>query len=130
MAQRRILGLLRSMALILGRRSQAEEERAGPADACDLSRYFRERAEPFTVEVEASVQHAHSMSDSVPFSNQDGSRLQSSSGWLRQWTPLRPVPAPALDQAATGRVEAAHSLFLQPTPKFLDQTRAPTPAQS
>src|SRR6266851_8807190 len=130
MAQRRILGLLRSMALLLGRRSQTEEERAGPADTGDLSRYLRERAEPFTVEVEASVQHAHSMSDSVPFSNQDGSRLQSSSGWLRQWTPLRPVPAPALEQAASGRFEAADSIFLQPIPKCLDQQVAANPARS
>src|SRR6267154_1617917 len=95
MAQRRILGLLRSMADLSSRRFQAEEERAGPADTCDLSRYFRERAESLTVEVKAIVQHRHTMSDSVPFSNQDGSRLQPSSGWLSQWTPFRPVPAPA-----------------------------------
>src|ERR1700730_10415259 len=107
MAQRRILGLFRSIALLLSRRSQTEEERAGPADTGDLSRYLRERAEPFAVEIEAIVQHAHSMSDSVPFSNQDGSRLQPSSGWLSQWTPLRPVPAPALEPAASGRVKAA-----------------------
>src|ERR1700682_2813148 len=93
MAQRRISRLLRSMALPLGRRVQTEEERAGPADTGDLSRYLRERAESFTVEVKAIVQHGHTMSDSVPFSNQDGSRLQPSSGWLSQWTPLRPVPA-------------------------------------
>src|SRR6266446_6084890 len=76
MAQRRILGLLRSMALLLGRRSQTEEEWAGPADTGDLSRYLRERAESFTVEVKAIVQHGHTMSDSVPFPNQDCSRLQ------------------------------------------------------
>src|ERR1700746_3925349 len=99
MAQRRILGLLSSMVLLLGRRSQTEEERAGPSNAGDPSRYLRERAESLTVEVKAIVQHRHTMSDSVPFSNQDGSRLQSSSGWLSQWTPLRPVPAPGLDQA-------------------------------
>src|SRR5216683_3447528 len=104
MAQRLILGLLRSMALLLGRRFQTEEERAGPADTRDLSRCLRERAESFTVEVKAIVQHGHTMSDSVPFSNQDGSRLQPSSGWLSQWTPLRPVPLPqALEQAASGR---------------------------
>src|SRR6266446_6468694 len=44
MAQRRILGLFRSMALLLGRRFQTEEERAGPSDTGDLSRYLRERA--------------------------------------------------------------------------------------
>src|SRR6202158_2950411 len=112
MAQRRILGLLRSMALLPGRRSQTEEERAGPADNGDLSRYLRERAESFTVEVKAIVQHAHTMSDSVPFSNQYSSRLQPGSGWLSQRTPLRPVPAPALEQAASGRFEAADCFFL------------------
>src|SRR6266851_7888122 len=101
MAQRRILGLLRSMALLLGRRFQTEEERAGPSDTGDLSRYLRERAESFTVEVKAIVQHAHTMSDPVPFSNQDGSRPRPSSGRLSQWTPLRHVPAPALEQAAS-----------------------------
>jgi hypothetical protein len=58
------------MALLLGRRFQTEEERAGPSDTRDLSRYLRERAESFTVEVKAIVQHAHTMSDPVPFSNQ------------------------------------------------------------
>src|ERR1700747_3932774 len=105
MAQRRISGLLRSMADLPSRRFQAEEERAGPADTGDLSRYLRERAEPFTVEVKAVVQHGHTMNDSVPFPNQDGSRLQPGSGRLSQWTPFRPVPAPALEQAASGRVE-------------------------
>src|SRR5882724_4892424 len=107
MAQRRILSLLRSIALLLGERFQTEEERAGPADTGDLSRDLRERAEPFTVEVKAIVQHRHTMSDSLPFSNQGGSRLQSSSGWLSQRASLRPVPAPALEQAASGRFEAA-----------------------
>src|SRR5713226_1703839 len=112
MAQRRILGLLRSMADLSSRRFQAEEERAGPSDTGDLSRYLRERAEPFTVEVNAIVQHGHTMSDSVPFPNQDGSRLQASSGWLSQWTPLRPIPAPALEQAASGRFKTADCFFL------------------
>jgi len=70
------------MALLLGERFQAEEERTGPAHARDLSRDLRERAEPFTVEVKAIVQHGHTMSDSVPFPNQDGSCLQPSSCWL------------------------------------------------
>src|SRR6202162_1439088 len=130
MAQRRILGLLRSMALLLGRRSQTEEERAGPADTGDLSRYLRERAESFTVEVKAIVQHLHTMNDSVPFSNQDGSRLQSSSGWLSQRASLRPVPAPALEQSASGRFEAADRFFLQPIPERLDQQVAANPARS
>src|SRR6202158_3232729 len=120
MAQRRISRLLRSMALPLGRRVQTEEERAGPSDTGDLSRYLRERAEPFTVEVKAIVQHGHTMSDSVPFSNQDGSRLQSSSCWLSQWTAFRPVPAPALEQAASGRFEASDCFFFQPIPESLD----------
>src|SRR6267154_4288896 len=121
MAQRRISRLLRSMALPLGERFQAKEERTGPADTRDLSRYLRKRAEPFTVEVKANVQHGHTMSDSVPFPNQDGSRLQPSSGWLSQWTPFRPVPAPALEQAASGRFEAADCFFLQPIPERFDQ---------
>src|SRR6267142_1066961 len=112
MAQRRILGLLRSMALLPGRRFQTEEERAGPADTGDLSRYLRERAEPFTLEVKPVVQHGHTMSDSVPFPNQDGSRLQPTSGWLSQWASLRPVRAPALEQAAGGRSEASDCFFL------------------
>src|SRR5713101_3508885 len=98
MAQRRILSLLRSMAHLLGERFEAEEERTGPAHPRDLSRYLRKLAEPFTVEVKAIVQHGHTMSDSVPFPNQDGSRLQPSSRWLSQWAPLRPVPAPAPEQ--------------------------------
>src|ERR1700686_1214659 len=103
------------MALLLGRRFQAGEERAGPADTGDLSRYLRERAESFTVEVKAVVQHGHTMSDSVPFSNQDGSRLQTSSGGLSQRaSSSRPVPAPALEQAASGSFEAAACFFLQP----------------
>src|SRR6202040_1949234 len=130
MAQRRSLGLLRSMTPLLGRRFQAEEERTGPADTGDLSRYLRERAESFTVEVKAIVQHAHTMSDSVPCSNQDGSRLQPGSGWLSQWTPLRPVPAPALEQAASGRFKAADCFFLQPIPERLDQQVAANPARS
>src|SRR6266446_280421 len=112
MAQRRILGLLRSMALLLGRRSQTEEERAGPSDTGDLSRYLRERAESFTVEVKAIILHGHTMSDSAPFSNQAGSCLQPGSGWLSQWAPLRPVPAPAFEQAASGRFKAADCFFL------------------
>src|SRR5260370_40129464 len=112
MAQRRISRLLRPMALPLGERFQAEEERTGPADTRDLSRYPRKRAEPFTVEVKAIVQHAHTMSDPVPFSNQDSSRRQPGSGWLSEWTPLRPVPAPALEQAASGRFDAADCFFL------------------
>src|ERR1700686_4629754 len=100
------------MALLLGRPFQAEEERTGPADTGDLSRYLRERAESFTVEVKTIVQHAYTMSDSVPCSNQDGSRLQPSSGWLSQCGSLRTVPAPALEPAARGRVEAADCLFL------------------
>src|SRR5713101_5159871 len=130
MAQRRIMGLLRSMALLPGERFQTEEERAGPADTGDLSRYLRKRAEPFTVEVKPVVQHGHTMSDSVPFPNQDGSRLQSSSGWLSQWTSLRPVPATALEQAASGRFEAADRFFLQPIPECLDQQVAANPARS
>src|ERR1700751_204547 len=130
MAQRRILGLLRSMALLLGRRFQTEEEWAGPADTGDLSRYLRERLELFTVEVKAIVQHGHTMSDSVPFSNQGGSRLQSSSGWLGQWTPLRPVPAQPLEQTSSGRFEAADCFFLQPIPERLDQQVAANPARS
>src|SRR5438128_12114339 len=70
------------------------------------------------------------MSDSVPFSNQGGSRLQSSSGWLSQWASLRPVPAPALEQAASGRFEAADRLFLQPIPERFDQQIAANPAWS
>src|SRR6202166_1374800 len=112
MAQRRILGLLCSRALLPGERFQTEEERAGPADTGDLSRYLRKRAEPFTVEVKAIVQHAHTMSDSVPFPNQDSSRLQPNSGWLSQWASPRPVPSPALEQAASGRFEAADCFFL------------------
>src|SRR6202158_4606745 len=130
MAQRRISRLLRSMALPLGRRVQTEEERAGPSDTGDLSRYLRERAESFTVEVKAIVQHGHTMSDSVPFSNQDGSRLRPGSGWLSQSTPLRPVPAPALEQAASGRLEAADCFFLQPIPECFDQQVAANPARS
>src|ERR1700687_4176069 len=124
------LCLLRSTALLLGRRFQTEEERAGPADTGDLSRYLRERAESFTVEVKAIVQHVHTMSDSVPFSNQDGSRLQPSSGWLSQCTPLRPVPAPALEQAASGRFKAADCFFLSPIPERFDQQIAANPARS
>src|SRR5216684_4350790 len=130
MAQRRILGLLRSMALLLGRRSQTEEEWAGPADTGDLSRYLRERAESFTVEVKAIVQHGHTMSDSVPFSNQDGSRLQTSSGWLSQRASSRPIPAPALEQAASGSFGAAACFFLQPIPECFDQQVAANPARS
>src|SRR6266481_6598897 len=130
MAQRRILSLLRSMALHLGERFQTEEERAGPADTGDLSRYLRKRAESFTVQVKAVVQHGQTMSDSVPFPNQDGSRLQSSSGWLSQRASLRPVPAPALEQAASGRFEAADRFFLQPIPECLDQQVAANPARS
>src|SRR5712691_8189067 len=130
MPQRRISGLLRSIALPLGERFQTEEERAGPADTGDLSRYLRERAEPFTVEIKAIVQHRHTMSDSVPFSNQDGSRLQSSSGWLSQRASLRPVPAPALEQAASGRFEAADRFFLQPIPERFDQQVAANRARS
>src|ERR1700740_2367746 len=130
MAQRRILGLLRSMALPLAERFQAEEERAGPADTGDLSRYLRERAESFTVEVKAIVQHGHTMSDSVPFPNQDGSRLQASSGWLSQCGSLGPVPAPALEQSASGRFEAADRFFLQPIPKRFDQQIPSNPARS
>src|SRR3984893_2873703 len=127
MAQRRILGLLCSRALLLGRRFQTEEERTGPADTGNLSRYLRKRAEPFTVEVKAVVQHGHTMSDSVPFPNQDSSRLQSSSGWLSQWTSLRPVPAPALEQAASGRFETADCIFLQPISECFDQQVAAHP---
>src|SRR6266403_1639652 len=130
MAQRRILGLLRSMADLSSRRFQAEEERAGPADTGDLSRDLRERAESFTVEVKTIVQHGHTMSDSVPFPNQDGSRLQPSSGWLSQRASLRPVPAPALEQAASRRFEAADRFFLQPIPERLDQQVAAHPARS
>src|SRR5216684_4018088 len=119
MAQRRIMGLLRSMALLPGERFQAEEERTGPADTGDHTRYLRKRAEPFTVEVKAIVQHGHTMSDSVPCSNQDGSRLQSTSGWLSQSTPLRPVPAPALEQAAPGLVQ----LFRAEVPEIFDLRR-------
>src|SRR5882757_6576629 len=100
------------MALLLGRRSQTEEERTGPADTGDLSRYLRERAESFTVEVKAVVEHGHTMSDSVPCSNQDGSRLQPGSGGLSRWTPLRPVLAPTLEQAASGRFKTADCFFL------------------
>src|SRR5216683_312955 len=96
----------------------------------DLSRYLRERAESFTVEVKAIVQHGHTTSDSVPFSNQDGSRLQSRSGWLSQRASLRPVPAPALEQAASGRFEAPDRFFLQPIPECLDQQVAANPARS
>src|SRR2546422_11033695 len=99
------------MALLPGERFQAEEERAGPADTGDLSRYLRKRAEPFTVEVKAIVQHGHTMSDSVLFPNQDGSRLQPSSGWLSQRASTRSVPAQALEQAANGRFEAADCFF-------------------
>jgi hypothetical protein len=95
-----------------------------------ISRYLRERAEPFTAEVKAIVQHGHTMSDSVPFSNQDGSRHQSSSGWPSQWASLRPVPAPALEQAASGRLEAPDCFFLQPIPERLDQQVSANPAQS
>src|ERR1700751_1952515 len=109
------------MARLFGERFQTEEERTGPADTGDLSRYLRERAESFTVEVKGIVKHRHTMSDSVPFTNQDGSRLQPSSGWSSQWTPLRPVPTPPLEQAASGRFEAADCLFLQPVPECLDQ---------
>src|SRR6202166_3796925 len=130
MPQRRISGLLRSIALLPGERFQTEEERAGPADTGDLSRYLRERSELFTVEVKAIVQHGHTMSDSVPFPNQDGSRLQSSSGWLSQRASLRPVPAPALEQAASGRFKPAACLFLQPIPERLDQQVAVNPARS
>src|ERR1700736_4312251 len=130
MAQRRISRLLRSMALPLGRRVQTEEERAGPSDTGDLSRYLRERAGSFTVEVKAIVQDGHTMSDSVPFPNQDGSRLQPGSGWLSQWTPLRPVPAPALEQTASGSFEAADCFFLQPIPECFDQQVAANPARS
>src|SRR3984893_11685879 len=130
MAQRRISRLLRSMALPLGRRVQTEEERAGPSNTGDLSRYLRKRAEPFTVEVKAVVQHGHTMSDSVPFPNQDGSRLQPSPGWLSQWASLRPVPAPALEQAASGRFEAPDCFFLQSIPERLDQQIAANPARS
>src|SRR5271167_1493144 len=96
MAQRRIVGLIRSMVhLLSGRRLQAEEEWAGPAHARDLSRYLRERAEPFTGEVKAIVQHGHPMSDSVPFPHYAGSRLQPSSGWLSQGNlaPTRSYPS-------------------------------------
>src|ERR1700680_2472410 len=112
MAQRRISRLLRSMALPLGERFQAEEGRAGPAETRDLSRSLRKRAESSTLEVKAIVQHGHTMSDSVPCSNQDGSRLQPSSGWLGPWASPRPVPAPALEQAASGRFEAPDCFFL------------------
>jgi hypothetical protein len=118
------------MALLLGRRFQTEEERTGPTDTCDLSRYLGKRAEPFTVQVKAVVQHGQTMSDSGPFPNQDGSRLQSSSGWLSQRASLRPVPAPALEQAASGRFEAADCIFLQPIPECLDQQVAVNPARS
>src|SRR5882672_10294906 len=118
------------MALLPGRRFQTEEERAGPSDTGDLSRYLRKRAEPFTVEVKAIVQHGHTMSDSVPFPNQDGSRLQASSGWLSQWASLGPVPAPALEQSASGRFEAADRFFLQPIPERFDQQVAANPARS
>src|ERR1700747_2965234 len=130
MAQRRISGLLRSMADLPSRRFQAEEERAGPADTGDLSRYLRERAESFTVEVKAIVQQGHTMSDSVPFPNQDGFPLRPGCGCLSQWTPLRPVPAPALEQAASGRFEAAACFFLQSIPERLDQQGAAKPARS
>src|SRR5260370_33542726 len=127
MAQRRILDLLRSIALLPGERLQAEEERTGPADTRDLSCYLRERAESFTVEVKATVQHGHTMSDSVPFPNQDNSRPQPGSCWLSQWTAFRTVPAPALEQAASRRFEPAGRFFLQPIPAGLDQQVAAHP---
>jgi hypothetical protein len=82
------------------------------------------------VEAKAIVQHRHTMNDSVPFSNQDGSRLQSSSGWLSQRASRRPVPAPALEQSASGRFEAADRFFLQPIPECVDQQVAANPARS
>jgi len=122
--------LLRSMALLLCRGLQAEEERTRPAYTRDLSRDLRKRAESFTEEVNTIVQHGHTMSDSVPFPNEHGSRLQRSSGWLSQGAPLRPVPAPALEQVASGGLEAADGLFLQPIAECFDQQVAANPARS
>jgi hypothetical protein len=76
------------------------------------------------------VHHRHTMRDSVPFSNQDGSRLQPSSGWPSQWTPFRPIPAPALERAASGTFEAADCFFPQSVPEHLDQQVATNPARS
>ena len=82
--------------------------------------------------VKAIVQHRHTMSDSVPFPNQDGSCLQSSSSWLSQRTPLQPVPAPAIEQAASAvglRPPIAFSCSRYPR-KRLDQQVAANPARS
>jgi len=117
-------------ALFPSERFHIEEERAGPADTNDLLRYLRERAESVTVEVKSHRPHRHTMRDSVPFSNQDGSRLQPSSGWLSQWTPFRPIPAPALERAASGTFEAADCFFSQSVPEHLDQQVATNPARS
>jgi hypothetical protein len=73
---------------------------------------------------------SHTMSDSAPFSDQDGSRLQPSSGRLSQSGSPQPVPAQLREQAASGRFEAAYCLFLQPIPECLDQQVAPNPARS
>src|ERR1700732_5035239 len=44
--------------------------------------------------------------------------------------PLPPVPAPALERAASGRFEAADGFFLQPIPERFDQQVAANPARS
>jgi len=55
-AQRRVLGLLRSMVLLLLADDFQTEEQggAGPAHTRDLSRYLRKRSEPFPMDLDRS----------------------------------------------------------------------------
>src|ERR1035437_4323420 len=112
-AQRRVRDLACSIAALLLRSLEAEEQGTRPSSSGDLARDFRERTIVPASETKSLFENAYLMADTAPFSHQHRAGLHDARRCRSQRRPVSAVMGELCQQASGRGLETAESLFLE-----------------
>src|SRR5208337_2171104 len=125
MAQRRVRDLACSIAALLLRSPEAEEQGTRPSSSGDLSRDFRERTVTLAPERKSLFENAYLMADTAPFTHQHRAGPHDARRCPGQSRPVSAVTGELCQQALRRGFESAESLFLE---AISDRARRDRPA--
>src|ERR1019366_3000322 len=124
-AQRRVRDLACSIAALLLRSVESEEQGTRPLSSGDLARDFRERTITPAPERKSLFENTYLMADTAPFTHQHRAGLHDARWRRSQSRPVSAIIREPFQQASGRWLETAKSLFLE---AIRDRARQERPA--
>src|ERR1039457_6613022 len=124
-AQRRVRDLACSIAALLLRSVESEEQGTRPSSSGDIARDFRERTVTLAPERKSLFENAYLMADTAPFTHQHRAGLHDARRCRSQRRPVSAVMGELCQQALRRGLEAAEGFFLE---AICDRARQERPA--